>query len=524
MHFCRALKTLLMALFLIVFLGSLSFFFAAPAFAEIAPTETFKVGFVGDQEIKGQSYQVLRTMREQGVKLMVILGDFDYHDNPTAWNTMMTNELTNYGIPYIVAGGNHDMARWTDYRRNIAAQLTKFPEVQCEGVLGDNETCTYKGVAFVISGMGTFDEKNPRTNEYLQALRDRLEAKKDYVWKFCAWHKNHSTMQLGEKRDEVRLDAYDICRQNGAAIMTGHEHSYSRTRTFNNAFNQVVDPEFPDANTLVLRPGSTFAVVSGLGGADPRKQRRCTPTTFPYGCNNFWGKIISTSQGGGSGDSFKSFGAMIIEFKAGGDPRKANGYFKSISSEAEFSVRDNFTITSYNAPPANCTVQGFKRIGNTTADPNSAEGKAQILVDGQVRPEGQANPYFISVTNGSHSVRLDTIDESKYTIGHSVCNNATNCHGTQQAGREVQVTCANGHYIDLWWHLTLKSTPTPIPTTPTPTPIRKPGDVDRDNDVDIFDYNKLLEFFGQDKCDVNLAETCRIDIFDFNQVIENFGK
>lgn len=69
------------------------------------------------------------------------------------------------------------------------------------------------------------------------------------------------------------------------------------------------------------------------------------------------------------------------------------------------------------------------------------------------------------------------------------------------------------------------------PTTPTPTrkptpTDRIPGDIDGDGDVDIFDYNILIENFGNASCG-NIADIdgdCDVDIFDYNIVVENFGR
>lgn len=74
--------------------------------------------------------------------------------------------------------------------------------------------------------------------------------------------------------------------------------------------------------------------------------------------------------------------------------------------------------------------------------------------------------------------------------------------------------------------------PTPPPTDPPPTesptppptdPPVKEGDANRDGVVDIFDYSRILEYFGRESCEYNLNSTCLIDIFDYSEVIENFG-
>ena len=68
---------------------------------------------------------------------------------------------------------------------------------------------------------------------------------------------------------------------------------------------------------------------------------------------------------------------------------------------------------------------------------------------------------------------------------------------------------------------TLTPTPTPIPTS---EPVS--GDLDGDNDVDIFDYNILIENFGNTNCGnvADIDNDCDVDIFDYNTLIENFGK
>ena len=66
---------------------------------------------------------------------------------------------------------------------------------------------------------------------------------------------------------------------------------------------------------------------------------------------------------------------------------------------------------------------------------------------------------------------------------------------------------------------------TPSPTKP-PTPPLLPGDIDKDGDVDIFDYNLIIQHFGNTSCGnvADLDNDCDVDIFDYNILIQNFGK
>ena len=64
----------------------------------------------------------------------------------------------------------------------------------------------------------------------------------------------------------------------------------------------------------------------------------------------------------------------------------------------------------------------------------------------------------------------------------------------------------------------------PDPDFPEITPL--PGDLNRDGKVDIFDYNLLVQNFGNTTCG-NVADidgNCKVDIFHYNVLVGNFGK
>ncbi len=75
------------------------------------------------------------------------------------------------------------------------------------------------------------------------------------------------------------------------------------------------------------------------------------------------------------------------------------------------------------------------------------------------------------------------------------------------------------------------TSPTPSPSAPisapvTPQPSTKPGDLDGNNKVDIFDYNILLTNFGKTGTGIqgDLDQNNKVDIFDYNILLTNFGK
>lgn len=73
---------------------------------------------------------------------------------------------------------------------------------------------------------------------------------------------------------------------------------------------------------------------------------------------------------------------------------------------------------------------------------------------------------------------------------------------------------------------TATQTPSRTPTPTTPAKIL--GDVDRDGDVDIYDFNEVVANFGKKQTnpflDADLNKNGEVDIFDFNEVVANFGK
>ena len=75
-----------------------------------------------------------------------------------------------------------------------------------------------------------------------EAFIDDQFAGAEYPWRICSWHKNMESMQVGSKGDSTGWGVYAACRRAGALIATGHEHSYSRTKTLIDMDSQSVDP------------------------------------------------------------------------------------------------------------------------------------------------------------------------------------------------------------------------------------------------------------------------------------------
>ncbi|MGH9862245.1 MAG: putative Ig domain-containing protein [Candidatus Acidiferrales bacterium] len=298
------------------------------AISILTPTSpSLKVAFIADQGLGANPEAVLQLIANEGASLVIHSGDFDYTDNPTVWDQQIDSVLGE-NFPYFACAGNHDVLAWPGYQQKLLARLARISGASCEGDLGVQSACTYHGLFFLLTAPGTLGSGH---NVY---IRDQL-AQDRSLWSVCSWHKNQTEMQVGAKTSEVGWEPYEECRQAGALIATGNEHSYHRTRTLSSTETQTVDPQSPEADRLRVRNGATFVFVSGLGGFSIREQIRCLPSTFPYGCQGEWAKIYTSTQGAQSG-------ALFITFNVDGDPRKAVGEFKSIDG----ATVDSFTVTS----------------------------------------------------------------------------------------------------------------------------------------------------------------------------------
>ena len=268
-----------------------------------------KIAFFGDSGADLEAKQVLTMIKEWGVDAIVHLGDFDYDDKPVKFENVISQTVPD--IPYLAVIGNHDLPKWNEYQQMLPKYLNG---VQCNGEYGVKMSCNVKGVEIVLSGVGTFGTDH---EVYLDhSLRDSTAQ-----WKICGWHKNQRKFQLGTKVDEVGYAAYEICRQHGAIIMTGHEHSYARSKVMKNFENQIIASN--DTNTLTIHPGHTFAIVSGLGGRSIREWSDNAQL------NPWWAAMLAKNNNAQNGAVLCEFGQI-----------EANCVFK----DTDNNIRDEFKI------------------------------------------------------------------------------------------------------------------------------------------------------------------------------------
>jgi len=127
------------------------------------PAQPVTVAFIGDQGIGPGARAVLEMIKAEHADLVVDQGDLGYGHDPGAWDAMVTDVL-GADFPYFAAVGNHDVAAWrgrNGYQAKLRARLARTPEARCSGDLGVMSSCTYKGLFFVLSGIGTLPPDSP---------------------------------------------------------------------------------------------------------------------------------------------------------------------------------------------------------------------------------------------------------------------------------------------------------------------------------------------------------------------------
>jgi hypothetical protein len=303
------------------------------------PPENLKVAFFGDNDNTSAAADVLQLVVEEGAEFVVVLGDFDYGDDPSGWHEQIDDNL-GADFPLFAVPGNHDEDEWDGYREVLMDRRSAIADADCNGPFSEQEGCLYKGVFLALSSVGTLSEPSgaPDHEEFLAGTL----AQTDAIWKICAWHKNQHDMQVGDKSNEVGWGAYEACQDGGAIIATGHEHSYARTMTLTdlgNAGNGHGAATASDPAVVEVGPGKNFVFVSGLGGRGVRDY------ASDHDDDTWWASMYASDRyvlNGQEIDSFDDewYGVLFIDFHVDGDPYKARGYFKTTTGE----VLDEFVI------------------------------------------------------------------------------------------------------------------------------------------------------------------------------------
>ncbi len=299
----------------------------------------FKIAFIGDQELGTDAVAVLNLIKSEGASAVVHSGDFEYNDNPAAWENQI-NSVLGPDFPYFASVGNHDERRFygtNGYQALMAARMNRLG-ISWDGDLGVKSSFKYQGIFFLLTAP---DVLGTGHDIY---IRDKLAA--DYsIWSISSWHKNMRLMQVGDQSNQTGWGVYEESRKGGAIIATAHEHTYSRTHLLSNCQNQTIADT---SDTLIINQdqpgtpedeGTSFVFVSGLGGRSIRNQNLS---------GAWWASIYTSTQGA-------AFGALFGVFNVDGIANKAHFYFKAITD----TVTDDFYVISNLKPPPPPVISSF---------------------------------------------------------------------------------------------------------------------------------------------------------------------
>ena len=280
----------------------------------ISHSEDVKVAFIGDQGLGKNAEAVLQLIKDEKADMVIHSGDFDYEDDPDAWEAMLDKVLGST-FPYFASVGNHEEIKLNEYQHKLLKRYENIEGAKCVGELGIMSVCKYRGLFMIFTAPGiiTHRHRNYDYSRYIKLALDKVSP----IWSICSFHKNQALMQTGGKDDETGWGVYEECRKGGAIIATGHEHAYSRTYLMDNFQTQSIASK---SSTLKIDKGKTFAFVSGIAGYSIRHQVRD---------DNWWASIYTKNQGA-------DYGALFCSFKK----RKADCYFKDISGN----IPDEFTV------------------------------------------------------------------------------------------------------------------------------------------------------------------------------------
>ena len=301
---------------------------ASSAGGDSTPVD-LKIAFIGDQGRGPDSVAVLNLIKAEGAQAVVHAGDFDYHDNPAAWDAEI-NRVLGENFPYFATIGNHDKSAWNGpngYQRYLMDRLRRLG-IAWDGDLGIQSSVHFQGILLVLTAPGV---RKAAALSHEAYIREQLAADRS-IWSISSWHENMQRMQAGDKGDDTGWGVYDESANGGAIMVAGHEHSYSRSHLLSSISQQTVAST---ADVMTLAKGQSFVVVSGLGGESVRPQRLSGP---------WWARIYVSKclRNDPVCQPDATFGAFFGVFNVDGTPNKAEFYFKDIKGK----VVDRFTVMS----------------------------------------------------------------------------------------------------------------------------------------------------------------------------------
>lgn len=294
-------------------------------------------------------------------------------------------------FPFFATIGNHDVFEWDARYVPLMTQRLQRAGVldNCTGEYGVNMVCNYLGMVFVMSGVG---ERGVDHAEFVdQAFRQNPAQ-----WKFCLFHRVQQIYQAGGRMfgDDVGWPIYETCREHGAIIVTAHVHHFCRTHQMTNFENaqigSIVGNQSDPLQPMVIRPGASFAVVSGAGG------QGLSPFNDDMELFPHWGAVAAPQIG-------LRYGALFCTLNIDGVANQGECHFEDFNGREW----DSFFIRS-DVPPTLPLVPDLRKCDSRKIDRAVSSADDNAIVTAGIFVCG-AERLAVSATD-SILVRFEDID------------------------------------------------------------------------------------------------------------------
>jgi hypothetical protein len=120
-------------------------------------------------------------IENEGAQMLLILGDLDHENNPDAWEQQI-NDILGPDFPVFAAIGNHETDKWdipNGYQQKLLDRLERLEQIEghqiCTGDVGVKSACNYKGLFFILAGVGTW----PVVDQRIASSSDDAEERAD---------------------------------------------------------------------------------------------------------------------------------------------------------------------------------------------------------------------------------------------------------------------------------------------------------------------------------------------------------
>lgn len=312
--------------------------------AEPQPLKSdLKVAFIADTGLNSYTKMLWKKLVDQGHDMIIHPGDFAYRFRKGRQFVKTVSSIIPQEIPYITTTGDHDLFEFSKYQEGFVERDLKTPGLSCEGSWGTASVCTYEGIVVLSAGLAF------REFDFDLFLHQQLKKYEKWPWKICSWHRNAEHLQVGSKSDGISPRFYEICRKYGAVIITGHQHTYSRTHPMKSFADPSIDDKLKnnyfyddsDPNHAFIYPGQSVVIVTGLAGTSAR------PWIERNMKNRFWASVVAKQN-------MITGGALSCTFNPGGVDE---GLSFCQYEDLEGVLHDQFTLRSVSRPIMENTIQ-----------------------------------------------------------------------------------------------------------------------------------------------------------------------